>query len=212
MKKYYRGLIVLALLTLGLTAWVISLGIGSRQDVKTEKRAQEIATDLNEWVAKEEKVPDSLNAAGIKNVPDTISYSKKDADSYEFCVTYKAAKDYGSEGGIVTPLITRAMSGVAADTSASMPIIEGYTNTALYFYGSHNKGKNCQTIKPYYYGKPIPASASDSPASTTETFPAPDSEASTIDLYEEYCSPDSVYYQYTKSYCESGGTTNMMAN
>lgn len=180
MKKYYLGLIFLGLLTLGLGGYVISLGLQSRQDAKTEKKVQEISETLNSYVDANQTIPEDLEEAGIKDVPSTISYTKLSEEKYEFCATYKAAKGYS--GGGVTSLVTGAVfAGLTGVNSSSYDsdAYYDYEPSALYPSYYYTKGKNCQTIKPYL-------------ATIT-----PDDDSST----PYWCEPTYAEYESYKQYC-----------
>lgn len=185
MKKYVIGLIIITLVTLGLAGYVVSLGLGSRQDVKTEKSEQEVGDKLNAYIIKENKLPDSLSQAGAKDVPSSITYKKLSSEEYKLCVTYKAAKGYG--GSDITSVVTGAVisnmygMGSSPDYSGS-----SYTPSSYYPSYTHKKGETCQTVKPYLQ----PDYSSTSP--------------STIIDDSAYCSPTGQYYEFYKDYCVEG--------
>jgi len=148
MKKYYLGLLVIALFTVGLTIFGISQAAASKQDKQTEKRAREIAKDLNKYVSSNGRIPESLDEAGIKDIPSTIKYEKKSESQYEFCATYRAASKYTGlsfEG---------ALSGSSLQQlNRSDQEIDPYEYqpSSLYISYSHNKGENCRTVEPYVF-------------------------------------------------------------
>ncbi len=185
MKKYYIGLIVLAVLTLGLTVYVIGIGGKAKDDTKTEKSANEIATKLNDYISKNNRVPASLDAAGIKDVPSSITYSKKSDEKYEFCVTYKADKGYGSAdaSNLLTGALMGGMYGGAAGNFSDSSSTSSYEPSSLYLNYTHKKGKDCQTVKPYI-----------------QTY----TSSSQLD---DYCKPTNQYYSFYKSYCKNGVLT-----
>ncbi len=153
MKKYYIGLIIIGLVTLGLTGFTVFQASSAKQDTHTSQRAQDISAKLNNFVATN-GVPESLADANIKDVPSTITYTKKDTDKYEFCVTYKhAGSDYDSVG--LTQILTGSLQGQlygdggydnypSADNSS-------YTPSSLYLPYTHKAGKTCQTVQTYNY-------------------------------------------------------------
>lgn len=166
---------VLGILTFGLMAYVIILGVQSRQDVKTEKRAQEIAEKLNSYISKNQEIPESLSAADIKDVPDTIKFSKTSDEKYKFCVTYKAAKGYG--GGDITSVLYGAAASQTYGSSYDS-YQSDYEPSTLYIGYTHKKGEDCQTIKPYIYNY------------------------DSYNSYDDpYCDPSSQYYDTYKDYC-----------
>jgi Tfp pilus assembly protein PilV len=146
MKKYYIGFAVLVLITLGLTGFTLYQGVSGKQDRQTEQKAQDIATKLNEYVRSRQAIPESLDAAGIKDVPATITYTKKSETTYEFCVTYKhASEDYGGVG------FEQIVSGaVQQELIRSSDADSSYTPSSLYLPYTHKAGKSCQTVEPYY--------------------------------------------------------------
>lgn len=191
MKKYYIGLLVLGVLTLGLGIFVITLGLQSRQDVKTEKAVQTISSKLNNYISTNQVIPANLSVVDVKDIPNTITYTKLSYTEYKFCVTYKAAKDYGS-GDITSVLTNAAFSQVYGSQSASVndnyPSDTSYQPSELYIDYTHKKGEVCQTIKPYI----------------NNSFNYTRNSVPTID---EYCDPQGKYYSQYKQYCNSPTTT-----
>lgn len=157
MKKYYIGLIILGLLTLGLTGYAVFQAAGSKQDNETERKAQEIADKLNNYTYTK-GVPQSLSDIGVKDIPQTISYTKKSDESYEFCVTYKHESKGYSAGGveqILTGSIQRQLYGASMydyDDSAYYDDTS-YTPSSLYLPYTHKAGKVCRTVKIYNYNQ-----------------------------------------------------------
>ncbi len=152
MKKYYIGLIVIGVLVLGLGGYVIAQGSSSKHDKQTEKKAQEVAETLDRYISDKQKIPNSLDEAGVRNVPNTISYRKVSESEYEVCVDYKTASTYSyGAGGIISGLIYGRYAGdyqyESSDYGSS-----SYKPSSLYYYGNHKKGKDCQTAQPYMYG------------------------------------------------------------
>ncbi|MDB5182285.1 MAG: hypothetical protein JWO47_69 [Candidatus Saccharibacteria bacterium] len=184
MKKYYIGLMVLGLLTFGLMVYVIVLGVQSSQDVKTEKSAQDIADKLNKYVENKQEIPSSLSAAGVKDAPKTISYSKISDEEYKFCVTYKAAKGYGSSdisSALTSAAMTRAYGSAYSGSSSST-----YEESTLYIGYTHKKGEDCQKVKPYLSGY---NSLIDNGSGSSTGI-------------DEYCDPAGKYYSTYKQYCD----------
>lgn len=151
MKKYYIGIIILSVLTIGLTGYVIFQGASSKQDADTYEKANKIATKLNNYISKKREIPTSPKAASIDDVPDSISYTKKSDSEYEFCVTYKhASQGYGESD--VTSLLTSSFYGSQSRQSYDdYSSDSSYKPSSLYLSYSYKVGKNCQTIKPYTY-------------------------------------------------------------
>jgi len=188
MRKYYIGLLILGIITLGLSGYVITLGAQARQDTKTEQAAQEAATKINSYVSKKQKIPASLSDAGVTDAPSTISYTKLSSSSYKFCATYKAAKGYGGATDISNAVTGAALNRVYGSTGATAE--DDYSSSssysseasALYINYTHKKGEDCQTVKPYLYS-----------SSSSYTNPSDD----------YYCDPSYKYYSTYKSYCEN---------
>lgn len=149
MKKYYIGIAIICLLTLGFAGYVAYVGIDSKQDVQTLKSAREIETKLNSYVQQNQKIPESLDEVGVKDVPSTIKYTKESDTEYSFCMTYKTASgfnDYGLGQSLVGPALTGGVN-VYDDPGYYN---NQYTPESLYISEAHKKGENCQTIKPYF--------------------------------------------------------------
>ncbi len=136
LAKYRIGLAVLAFFTLVTFAVVLDQAGAHKQDLKTQEAANAIATKLNNYVDGQEKVPPSLAAAGIKDVPPSISYVKQSADIYDFCVTYKSS---GGGSGLVGAAQSFLATGSLAGTEYS-----GYSD--LEINPVYHAGKNCQLV------------------------------------------------------------------
>lgn len=149
MKKYYIGLIVIGLIISGLTVFTLFQAAGARQDNETQRKAQAIATELNKYVRKN-GVPASLDEADIKDVPSTITYTRKDSSRYEFCVKYKnAGSSYDSVGlgEVLFSGMTEPRGGASYDDYYE----SDYEASSLYLSYRHKAGDNCQTVKTYNY-------------------------------------------------------------
>lgn len=191
MKKYYIGLFILALVTFGVVGYVLTLGIQSRQDVKTEKSAQDVADKLNNYINTKQQIPTSLAEVGAKDVPESIKYTKISEKNYKICVTYRASKGYGSSD-ITTVLTGAAMSRAygSAGTTGYNDNPSNYEPSSLYINSTHKKGEDCQTIKPYI-------------SSYNSYNGSGSSSGSTID---EFCNPKGKYYETYKTYCTPATT------
>jgi hypothetical protein len=149
MRKWKLGLLALGVLTLGLAVYVAVQGVSSKQDRATTKQAIAIADKLNNYVNSKQSIPTDLSAAGVKDVPATITYTRKSDSSYEFCVTYKAANtDVSAQ--VQNDLMRATTNGGYSGTQ------NPYTGTTdaptdLYVTSEHKAGKQCQTVKPYLY-------------------------------------------------------------
>jgi hypothetical protein len=141
-QKYYLGLGVLAVFTVVLVIVLLAMAGGSRQDAQTYKKANQIADKLNSYTGKNYKAPNSLDAVGVKDVPDTITYTRLSSTSYKFCATYKASQS--------------SASIAESDFTAYRDLYTGNTfnGSDSAYYGSgigldastYHKGENCQTV------------------------------------------------------------------
>lgn len=147
-KKYYLGLLVIAVLVVGLTIYLVVLGQGAKQDVATDKRAQDIAGKLNSYIDKNGTIPRSLAEAGITDVPSAIRYTPKGSDSYEFCVTYKAASSYANTD-ITSVIWGAALSNYSKANTSTYDASNTNPPSSLYLPYEHKKGQTCQTVTPY---------------------------------------------------------------
>lgn len=170
MFKYYVGLGVLGIFTIVILGITITKGVTAKQDNMTKKRSREIAKDLNTYVTKNKKIPESFDEAGIKDVPNTITYKKDSDTEYTFCATYKEAYSYGSSDP--TSLLSGASlrrSSSYEDDSRYESSASSYKSSYLYPNYTYKKGENCQTIKPYsntsIYTQP--SSRSTTPSAST---------------------------------------------
>lgn len=142
--KYQLGLLVLGLATVALFVFVVMQGSSSRQDNKTNKAAQEIASKLNDYIIAKSRIPDSLQETGAAAAPKTITYEKLGDESYRFCATYKAGSD-----SIDTPaLFANPLTGGYYDKDLYG---DAGASSYLYISDSYKKGENCQTVTPYIY-------------------------------------------------------------
>jgi hypothetical protein len=149
-NRYKIGLAVIAVFTLGLAIYVAVQAGSAKQDNETYKAANEIATKLNDYTLYKAP-PESLSAAGIRDVPETVKYTKVSNDKYKFCVTYKADSSGFDAANVQTDLLTAAYGDPYASSQST------YEQSYLVLDTNHHKGENCQTIKTYsssYYGDP----------------------------------------------------------
>lgn len=153
--RYKIGLLIIAILTIGLVIFVIVQAGAVKQDTKTTQDATNIAQKLNDYVDAQGAVPDSLATAGVRNVPSTISYQKLSDSKYRFCITYRAPGGSAAIGD----LETRFSDAMSIDGGGSISSDVGQTSDqgVLVIPDPHHKGANCQTITPY---TTLPAPAS----------------------------------------------------
>jgi type II secretory pathway pseudopilin PulG len=146
MRKYYIGLAIIVLLSAGLAVYIVSLGVISRQDNITQKRATEIAQQLNNYVTDNQRVPESLEEAGAKDVPSTITYTGQ-GDSYEFCVNYKTDSDSSYYGA------SNAATSLIFGDFGMQPYFDDYPaeteQSYLYLSPQRKKGETCYKVRPY---------------------------------------------------------------
>jgi hypothetical protein len=183
MKKYYIGLVVLALLVLGLVGYTVYQGGLTKQDKKTAEAASSVADKLNSYIQQNYKVPASLAAAGIKDVPKEVTYSKLSNDRYKLCVTYKA--DLRGYGVSPATLAVSAFYSHYAGYNSSYYGGDNYEATSAYIDTySHDKGQKCITVKPDL--------TNYNATSSTMT---------------QYCDPSYEYYSFWKDYCATQDNT-----
>ena len=165
-QKYYIGFAVLGLASIGIAVFVLMQGFAGKQDIQTNKKANEIANDLNNYISKNRTIPESLEEADIRDVPAAIKYTKKDSSSYEFCVTYKADKSYSSNG-VTDVLWGSALRSSSYDDSGLYD--SDYARSSLYLPYTYKKGENCQTVEPYVLRNSRSSSFFDDYSSTSNT-------------------------------------------
>jgi len=154
MRKWKIGLLVLGVVTLGLLVYVMIQGLQSKQDRVTYKQATKIADKLNSYITNNRTVPVSLTAAGIDDVPDNITYTRKGTSKYEFCITYKAANtDVSSQvtQDLYNATSNRGLTNAATEGPSSSygTGIASYNPETLYIDSIHKAGQQCQTVEPY---------------------------------------------------------------
>lgn len=144
MKKYYFGLIVLLMLTLGLTSYVLAAGKDGKKDEETNKKLDSINTKLNDHLYSENMIPASLEEVGVKDVPSTITYQKLDDERFKICVHFDSESSAFDAGplALLTGLVFRAPTPEPS-SDEELTYFDGYS---LMF--NHKKGENCQTVKP----------------------------------------------------------------
>lgn len=181
MKKYYIGLAVLGAVSAALVLFVITKGLGGRQDRQLEKTSQNIAIKLNSYTADKGVAPKSLVEAGVKNAPSSISYKVIDG-GYEFCATYKSA---GTSIDInpTNLLLNAAYSGaISEDFSGYEPPYDYGVSGTLIISNVHKKGANCQKVMVSNYGSidygNLPTPSTDIPVGSAE-----ESSGATLDTH-----------------------------
>lgn len=144
MKKYYFGLVVLAILTVLATAITLTNANNAKRDEETSKKAESISMNLSEYLYQQNKVPATLAEAGITDVPSTITYQQLDSTRFKFCVYYDRASSSFDAGPLA--FITGATYN-APVTGSDDEQEQSYLDTYSFSF-IHKKGNNCQTVKP----------------------------------------------------------------
>lgn len=215
MKKYYIGLLAIALLTLGLIIFVAGKGMDERQDKVTQKKVTEISQKLNSYVSKNKKIPQTLKEAGVDNIPGTIKYEKVSATTYKFCATFKKKSSYAG-----APMLTSLIWGGGVQSTRDDSQYDYYSDSndeasSLYMY-SHKEGENCQTVKPYqiaysyydnsYYSPPVSDGSASSKVQDTER----QSDIKSIHAQlEAYYAQNGLYPSYKELNSQTWRSTNM---
>lgn len=179
-KKYYIGLTVLAVLTLGLLVYVLSQGSAHKHDKEINEAATKIADDLNSYIQDEQKIPAELSEATDETVPDEIKYKLAGDDAYELCITYS-----GSSGPQLdsSSIISRGLSGNYAYDSYDYE--SSYTPSSLYISTySWSAGEKCYKVKPIIY-----------------SYRSGSGRNSSLDYV---CEETYIYYEFYKDSCEDG--------
>lgn len=144
MKKYYIGLAVLMTLTLGALIYTISQAGNAKIDAATDKAVENISSKLDTSIATKGVVPDSLQAAGIKDVPPAVTYKKLNESEYKICISYKTATS-----GFDASWLSLLGGVYGANQSGDTATTKDYFDSTVTY--NHKKGLNCQTIKPYIF-------------------------------------------------------------
>lgn len=184
MKKYYTGLLVIGLVTLGLAAYVLNLGAQSKQDKQTYEKANELAEKLNNYTSETGNAPVTLEDAGAENVPDTISYQRVSSSEYKFCATYKTDRGYGT--GDITGALTGAALSNMYDSELSSEQAS-YSPSYLYVGYTYKKGENCQTVKIRSFGSSRFNSEESESSDTGESLESIYCSEQYRDTFAEYC-------------------------
>lgn len=142
LNKYKIGLLVVGVFTLGMAGYVMIQAGAAKEDNETYKKATKIADKLNDYTLRKSP-PASLQAAGIQDVPDSVSYTRLSSTRYKFCVTYKADSSGFDASSVENQLLS---SAYGTDSSYNY---DDYESSYLYLDYTHHKGENCKTIKSY---------------------------------------------------------------
>ena len=145
MKKYYLGLVILVVLSLGLVGFTLAAGKDSKKDEETSKKVESVSNRLMDYIYQEGRLPSSFEEANIKNAPSTIRYERLDNERFKFCVYYDKAGSSFDAGplALLTGLIFRAQPVDEASQDEEKAYLDSYT--LIY---AHKKGDNCQTVNP----------------------------------------------------------------
>jgi len=161
--KYQIGLGLIGLFGFVLLLLVLVQAGATKADNKTYDQASKVADALNNYLDTSSAIPDSLGAAGVTNIPASVTYQKLSDSSYQFCVDYKTTSSGFDASSVETNLIT-------SETGTNFNDYGGYNaNSYLTLDPSHHKGENCQTVKPYLYNsQPIIGGSDSSSDSVTD--------------------------------------------
>lgn len=146
--RYKIGIGALGVLTLVLLIVVLAQAGATRKDADTYDAANKVVTKLNNYIDSKQKLPATLESAGITDVPSTVSYHKSSEKTYEFCVTYSAASDGFDPFSVGSGVTTGSTSSTGGNTA----YLESTDSSYLYLSSTHHKGKNCQKVTPYIMG------------------------------------------------------------
>jgi len=141
--KYYLVFSLLVLFTAGAVVYTLSLASSSNKDQTTQDKVVEASSKLEGYIAKNNQLPTNLDDAGINNIPSTLTYKKISDTKYRLCANYTTASS-GFSGGW-TSIFTGALSSLHSTSSLASNI--GYLDVYNLAY-NHQKGQNCQTVKP----------------------------------------------------------------
>ncbi len=185
-KKYYIGLGIIALLVLCLLGYVILQGNTYKKDNELNRRASEIAEELNNYITKNDELPEKLDDAVSKDVPEAIKYTKESEKRYKFCVTYGS-----SSSGVSSPqqVIVEGIYGnfVTSDYNYESDYAASYLYVSTY---SWEKGEQCQNVEPYF--------------ANSYDYDKYDDLDGTDNSLDYTCETDYEYYEYYKDYCVDG--------
>jgi type II secretory pathway pseudopilin PulG len=172
LRKYQIGLAIIGVFTLVLIVIVLVQASATKQDTKTTRVANDIATKLEAYISDKQAIPSSLSAIDVSDVPTTISYQKLSSSSYKFCLTYKSA----SSGFDAASAVSEVASGSYGGSYSSLSDSSASSSDTSYLSipDTHHKGQNCQTIKPYIF--------SDS----SSTYNSPVTSSSALSLFGTY--------------------------
>jgi hypothetical protein len=185
-KKYYVGIGILSLFTIMLLVYVLIQSSSFKNDKKVNEVAVSVAEELNDFVRKEQKVPESLSEVHSGDIPNEISYTKESSKRYKFCVTYS------SQSGPELDAQSILYTGLSGDFATSYDDYESnYTPRTLYLssYG-WSAGEKCYTVEPTIYER----------TNSNNLFNSIDTDYLCDESYE--------YYDLYKNYCKDGKFDN----
>jgi len=144
-KKYYLGFFVLLAIGIGALGYALSQAGAAKVDKKTNDAVQKISQKMELYTISN-GVPESLQQAGITDVPSTVKYTKISDSKYKICLDYKAASS-GFDAGWFSLLGGGFNSPYTTDSGD-----KSYFDSTVQY--NHKKGENCQTVNAgsYYYG------------------------------------------------------------
>ncbi len=149
MKKYYIGILIVALVSLGVSGLVISKAVAGRQDKITERKVREVVTAFNEYKADNNgKIPKTLDDLNVDDIPSTITYTENSNGTYEFCAEFNEATSFSSYGDPSSVIFGSALQSTGQGSSYYDDFYDDdYETYSLRNFYTHKAGKNCQTVK-----------------------------------------------------------------
>jgi len=143
MKKYYIGFFVLLAVCLGCLVYVVSQGASAKTDKATDKVVEQFSNKFDQFSYNGGALPVSLAAAGIKDAPSTVTYTKISGTKYKVCFDYKTAAG-GFDAGWTAILLGGLGAGGQSSSDNNSLDNGSYFNSDVEF--NHKKGENCQTV------------------------------------------------------------------
>lgn len=185
LRKYYVGLAVLGVFTLGLGVYVLAQGNSYKNDKRVNEVLSEIADDLNSYVRTEQQIPESLSDATSQQVPAEVTYTKESDSKYKVCVTYSSGSGPELNANSIV------YQGLSGDYSSSFYDYESdYVPSTLYVSTySWREGETCYVVAP---------NIRRSNSSNIDLF-----NGSSLNL-DYLCDESSEYYEFYEDDCVNG--------
>lgn len=194
LTRYKIGLAVLGFLTIGFFVIMIVQANMTGQDDRTYRRANQIARNLNDYVDKNRKIPESLATVTNDDQPTDITYRRLSADKYAFCVRYRAASSNLNSG--IGRIFSPQFHGYGYYEDLSY--YNSYDDSVLYLNENHRAGLNCQTVRPQF---------ADSKTQTTDVSVKPAAFTKNTDGSYTVCGVHTNYFDGEGHVLEGPPTT-----